>query len=47
MISVLSRMIGRHRLVILNFYSFLLKYLNPNQREIGKLLAYLAESIHD
>lgn len=45
--SVISRMMGRHKLVLLSFYSYIQKYLNPNQKEIVKLLAYLAESVHD
>ncbi len=38
---------GRHHLLIMNFYSYLLKYLTPHQKDIGKLLAYLAESVHE
>lgn len=44
--SVIARMIGRHQLLLLNFYSFLQKYCFPHQREIGKILAFLAESCH-
>ncbi|EAS01886.1 SDA1 domain protein (macronuclear) [Tetrahymena thermophila SB210] len=46
MMSVLSRMICRHQLILLSFYSFLQKYLLPHQKEVTKILAYLAESIH-
>ena len=28
--SVLSRMTFRHKLIMLNFYSMLIKYLTPN-----------------
>jgi len=45
--AVLSRMIGRHKLIIINYYSYLQKYLYPHQKEIAKILAFLAESIHD
>lgn len=46
MMSLLSRLIGRHHLILLNFYSFILKYLLPHQKEVTKILAYLAESTH-
>jgi protein SDA1 len=45
--AVLARMIGRHKLQILSFYSFLQKYLMPHQKEIAKILSYLAESVHE
>lgn len=47
LMSVISRMMGRHKLILLSFYSYIQKYLTPNQKEIVKLLAYLAESMHD
>lgn len=47
MMHVLSRMIGRHKLIIISFYSFIQKYINPHQKEIHKILSYLAESVHD
>ncbi|EGR27637.1 sda1 domain protein 1, partial [Ichthyophthirius multifiliis] len=46
MMHLISRMIGRHQLIILSFYSFVQKYLQPHQKEITKILAYLAESVH-
>lgn len=46
MMSLLSRLIGRHQLLLLNFYSFLQKYLLPHQKDVTKILSYLAESIH-
>lgn len=45
--SVISRMVYRHKLVLLQFFSLLIRYLNPGQRDIGKLLLYLAESVHE
>eukprot|EP00331_Platyophrya_macrostoma_P026581 CAMPEP_0176438470 /NCGR_PEP_ID=MMETSP0127-20121128/19305_1 /TAXON_ID=938130 /ORGANISM="Platyophrya macrostoma, Strain WH" /LENGTH=811 /DNA_ID=CAMNT_0017822431 /DNA_START=20 /DNA_END=2455 /DNA_ORIENTATION=+ len=47
MMCVLSRMIGRNKLLVLNYYPFLQKYLNPHQKEIGMVLACLAEACHD
>lgn len=45
--SVVGRMVYRHKLVLLQFYSLLIRYLSPGQRDIGKLLLYLAESVHE
>lgn len=47
MMNVLSRMIGRNKLLVLNYYPFLQKYLNPHQKEIAMVLACLAEACHD
>lgn len=47
MMAVISRMIGRHKLLVLNYHLFLMKYLFPHQKEIAKILTYLAESVHD
>lgn len=44
--SVISRVVGRHNLFLLNYYSFLLKYCYPHQNEIGKILLYIAEACH-
>ena len=46
MMSVISRVIGRHNLFLLNYYSFLQKYCYPHQNEIGKILVYIAEAVH-
>tara|TARA_B100000513_G_scaffold127332_1_gene56604 strand:- start:766 stop:1146 length:381 start_codon:yes stop_codon:yes gene_type:complete len=43
MINLLSRLIGAHRLLIPNFYPFLQRYLQPHQREVTLLLAYLVQ----
>ncbi len=46
MMSVISRVIGRHNLFLMNYYSFLQKYCYPHQNEIGKILVYVAEACH-
>jgi protein SDA1 len=46
MMGLLSRMIGRHKLIQPNFYSFLQRYLKPGQKECPKVLMYLAEACH-
>jgi len=45
--NVLARMIGRHKLLVINFYSFMIKYIMPHQKDINKILAYVAESCHE
>ncbi len=47
MVALLSRMIGRHKLILMPFYTYLQKYLFPTQKEVVKMLAYLAESVHE
>lgn len=46
MMHLVSRMIGRHRLILPNYYSYLQKYLKYNNRDVGKIFAYLAEATH-
>ncbi len=41
---LLSRVIGVHRLLLLNFYPFLQKYLQPHQRDVTQLLAALVQA---
>lgn len=47
MMKVISRTIGLHRLIILNFYPFLQKYVQPHQREITHVLAAAVQACHD
>ena len=46
MLNLVSRMIGSHDLVLLSFYSFLLKYMQPHQREVTKLMAISVQATH-
>jgi protein SDA1 len=46
MMAVLSRLIGRHRLILPNFYSFLQKYLKYGNKDVGRIFAFLAEATH-
>lgn len=46
MMQLISRMIGRHRLILPTYYSYLQKYLKTGNKEIGKIFAYLAEATH-
>eukprot|EP00976_Prorocentrum_cordatum_P099320 1191789-Prorocentrum_minimum.AAC.2 len=38
-LSVVSRVIGTHQLLVLHFYPYIQKYLQPHQRDATKLLA--------
>ena len=44
MLNLLSRLIGAHRLLIPNFYPFVQRYMQPHQREITLVLAYLVQA---
>ena len=43
MMSVISRAIGVHKLLVLNFYPFLQKYIQPHQRDVTSVLAALVQ----
>lgn len=47
MIHLISRLIHRHKLLLIPFYSYIQKHLYPNGKEVAKLFAYLAEAIHE
>jgi len=44
--NLISRLIGAHELQVVNFYSFIAKYLQPHQTDVTKLLQYTAQSCH-
>ncbi|GFZ00033.1 ARM repeat superfamily protein [Actinidia rufa] len=47
MLEVIARTVGLHRLILLNFYPFLQKYVQPHQCDITNLLAAAAQACHD
>jgi protein SDA1 len=47
MINVISRVIGAHKLIFLDLYSFLLKYIQPHQKNVTQVLAYTAQASHE
>ncbi|PSR84806.1 hypothetical protein CEY00_Acc32784 [Actinidia chinensis var. chinensis] len=47
MLKVIARTVGLHRLILLNFYPFLQKYVQPHQRDVTNLLAAAAQACHD
>ncbi|XP_073141882.1 uncharacterized protein [Henckelia pumila] len=47
MLKVIARTVGLHRLVLLNFYPYLQKYVQPHQRDVTSLLAAAVQACHD
>lgn len=47
MMSVISRVIGVHQLVLINFYPFVQKYISPSRQDITSVLAALIQACHD
>ncbi|CAL9147962.1 unnamed protein product, partial [Musa hybrid cultivar] len=47
MLKVIARNVGLHRLILLNFYPFLQKYVQPHQRDVTDLLAAAVQACHD
>ncbi|KAH7833813.1 hypothetical protein Vadar_009912 [Vaccinium darrowii] len=47
MLKVIARTVGLHRLILLNFYPYLQKYVQPHQRDITSLLAAAVQACHD
>ncbi|KAL9937015.1 hypothetical protein V8E36_004250 [Tilletia maclaganii] len=44
--QLLSRVMSAHKLCILGFYGYIVKYLNPHQQFITLILVSLAQSVH-
>ena len=40
-------MVGTHKLTLLNFYPFLQRYAQPQQRDATRILACAAQACHD
>ena len=45
-LQLVSRLIGLHKLTVLSFYSYFLKYLTPRQPSVTTFLASLAQATH-
>ncbi len=45
--NLISRLIGCHKLLLLNFYTWVQRYLKPQQQNITQILAIVAQSSHD
>ncbi|KAL0131803.1 hypothetical protein PUN28_002984 [Cardiocondyla obscurior] len=46
-LDVVSRLIGLHNLFLLNFYPYIQRFLQPHQREVTKLLQFIAQAAHE
>ena len=47
MINLVARLISTHNLLLLNFYPFLQRYLQPHQKQVSAILSYVAEATHE
>lgn len=45
--QLLSRVMGTHRLCVLGFYTYIVKYLTHHQLRVPAILVALAQSVHD
>lgn len=46
-VNLVSRLVGTHKLIILGLYSFLQRYLTPNQHSVTQFMAASAQASHD
>ncbi|EPT01810.1 hypothetical protein FOMPIDRAFT_1161029 [Fomitopsis schrenkii] len=47
LMQLLSRVMGSHKLCVLGFYTYIVKYLTYHQLRIPSILVALAQSVHD
>ncbi|GBM05060.1 Protein SDA1 [Araneus ventricosus] len=45
--NFISRLIGIHELLVLNFYPFLRKFIKPRQTDVTKILMCAAQAVHE
>lgn len=45
-LELISRLIGVHELILLNFYPYVTRFLKPHQREVTKILQCIAQASH-
>jgi protein SDA1 len=46
MMNLVARVIATHELVLLSFYPFVQKYMQPHQLKVTNILAYAAMATH-
>eukprot|EP01138_Halocafeteria_seosinensis_P000707 gb/GECG01000724.1/.p1 GENE.gb/GECG01000724.1/~~gb/GECG01000724.1/.p1 ORF type:complete len:808 (+),score=147.02 gb/GECG01000724.1/:1-2424(+) len=46
-LNLVSLLVGQHRLIVLNLYSFLQRYLTAHQEHVTEVMAYLVQGCHD
>ncbi|KJE92920.1 Scad1 protein [Capsaspora owczarzaki ATCC 30864] len=47
MMNLISRLVGVHQLFLLNFYPFMQRYMQPHQKDVTLVLAYVAQASHE
>jgi len=47
MLELVSRLIGTHQLILLNYYPYIARFLAPHQREVVRLLQFSAQAAHE
>ena len=47
MLNFVTRLVGQHRLILLQLYSFLQRYLQAHQTNVTQILAYLIQACHE
>ena len=45
--DLISRLVGIHQLLLLNFYPYIKRFLQPHQREVTKIMQFVAQSAHE
>jgi protein SDA1 len=47
MLQVIARVVGRHRLMLIELYSFLQKFVTPKSKKVTQMLIICAEATHE
>ena len=47
LLELVSRLMGTHQLLLLNFHSYIARFLSPHQREVVRLLQFTAQAAHE
>ena len=47
MLQVVARIVGRHKLMLMELYSFLQKFITPKSRKVTQMLIICAEATHE
>lgn len=47
LMNFISRLVGIHKLILPNLYSFFIKYLQPHQLDVTKIIVYAAQASHE
>ncbi|KAL1457512.1 hypothetical protein WDU94_007733 [Cyamophila willieti] len=46
-LDVVSRLVGLHKLFLFNFYPYVQRFLQPHQREVTRLMQFVAQASHE